>query len=348
MTKEAVLSCSLPVWYNKFKRVTIPTEFIQLDPEFVEYLLDDGPLVLPDSENATTQQYKDAEADDSDDDDWGSEDGDDESATPPSFPDLESKMRQSIANLGGAVFPKLDWSAPRDAAWIAVNSTLKCTTPGDLYLLLKSSEFVMHDLTMPFKACKDEDGPSQEKHEPTLVLRQWKDMATSMEFRCFVHSDRLRCLCQRDYTNFYPNLLGSKDEILDDILAFFNEKIKGKFFGERDYCFDCYRPQAGRVLLIDFNPFSPVTDSLLYEWGELANFDDENQTEAEQDAQKPEFRIIEDQASAAIRPSIYNTSRLPKDVVDLNDTDDIEKLARMFKEGKLDPNPDLMGDNSSQ
>lgn len=41
--------------------------------------------------------------------------------------------------------PKLNWSSPKDATWINGGS-LKCTTAGDVYLLLKSSDFVAFDL----------------------------------------------------------------------------------------------------------------------------------------------------------------------------------------------------------
>jgi len=49
--------------------------------------------------------------------------------------------------------PKLNWSAPKDAAWINMGS-LKCTKAGDVYLLLKSSDFVGFDLE---KAWEDLD-----------------------------------------------------------------------------------------------------------------------------------------------------------------------------------------------
>ena len=65
----------------------------------------------------------------------------------PSFPALEKRITKAIKQLGGAVFPKLNWSAPRDVSWITNDASLKCTTPGDVYLLLKSSEFVTHDIT---------------------------------------------------------------------------------------------------------------------------------------------------------------------------------------------------------
>ena len=39
----------------------------------------------------------------------------------------------------------------QDARWAGFNYSLKSTTPGDVYLLLKSSSFITHDLEMPFK-----------------------------------------------------------------------------------------------------------------------------------------------------------------------------------------------------
>jgi hypothetical protein len=79
-------------------------------------------------------------------------------ATPlPSFAELEVKIKKAIDKLGGDVFPKLNWSSPRDVPWIMNMGTLKCSTPGDVFLLLKSSEFVTHDLTMPFDCCVGTD-----------------------------------------------------------------------------------------------------------------------------------------------------------------------------------------------
>eukprot|EP00611_Tribonema_gayanum_P010369 TRINITY_DN2037_c0_g1_i2.p1 TRINITY_DN2037_c0_g1~~TRINITY_DN2037_c0_g1_i2.p1 ORF type:complete len:347 (-),score=49.99 TRINITY_DN2037_c0_g1_i2:27-1067(-) len=63
----------------------------------------------------------------------------------PEFPDLLQSLYDGIEQLGGAVFPKLNWSAPLDAAWVNGGS-LKCVTPGEVVTLLKSSLFASHDL----------------------------------------------------------------------------------------------------------------------------------------------------------------------------------------------------------
>ena len=43
----------------------------------------------------------------------GDEDSEGEDAAVPHFPELEAAIDAAIARLGGAVFPKLNWSAPK-------------------------------------------------------------------------------------------------------------------------------------------------------------------------------------------------------------------------------------------
>lgn len=91
-----------------------------------------------------------------------------EQARLPTFPELEATINKHIASLGGAVLPKLNWSAPRvwcslglladllqDACWIAPTNSMRCTSAGDVFLLIKSSDFVTHDLTAAFDGCDD-------------------------------------------------------------------------------------------------------------------------------------------------------------------------------------------------
>lgn len=80
------------------------------------------------------------------------------------FSILDEKIRQVIQRYDGEVFPKLDWSAPRDAAWILPGQTLKCSTPADVYLLLKSSDFVGKDLTQ-LDELKQQQQQYQNQHQ---------------------------------------------------------------------------------------------------------------------------------------------------------------------------------------
>lgn len=100
---------------------------------------------------------------------------------------------------------------------------LRCQTPADVYLLLKSSDFIIHDLDHAFDECVDvdlegeqstgeESGAGHEVAERTerlalsddtrsvpprarpqleLVLKKWFDMPKSQEWRCFVRGRQL-------------------------------------------------------------------------------------------------------------------------------------------------------------
>lgn len=103
---------------------------------------------------------------------------------------------------------------------------LKCQHPADVYLLLKSSDFISHDLDHAFDACVEEIANEQAEivdrihalsvqdesetsidnaedvltkrsrsdvrgYEFELVLKKWFDMPPSQEWRCFVRDQRL-------------------------------------------------------------------------------------------------------------------------------------------------------------
>jgi D123 len=78
---------------------------------------------------------------------------------------------------------------------LPAGSPLKCTTPADVYLLLKSSDFVSHDLDVNnvFDGCKKEPSRGGEwpSYELELVLRKWYAIQPSRELRCFVRSGKL-------------------------------------------------------------------------------------------------------------------------------------------------------------
>lgn len=102
------------------------------------------------------------------------------------FPELEEEVERAIRELDGAVVPKLNWSSPKvgppllsathlctrfdqsmqaslvwalgstyvpiaqDASWMSVGGTLNCSSFADICLLLKSSDFVSHDLSYAY------------------------------------------------------------------------------------------------------------------------------------------------------------------------------------------------------
>ena len=72
------------------------------------------------------------------------------------------------------------------------SAPLKCTAPSDVYTLLKSSDFVLHDLdrSQVFEGC-DLGSEAQPDYSLELVLRKWYPVDRSRELRCFVRREIL-------------------------------------------------------------------------------------------------------------------------------------------------------------
>lgn len=195
-TKHEVQSCQFSSWYPSFrnmdtttisnnyttrkirKNVTIESIIIRpLPTEFIEYLLSDG-VCLPvcatkvsscmnDADNNDDGDGRDDRWDSCSDDDEDNDNSSNESPQKYSFPDLTSQIQSAITQLGGAggCMPKLNWSSPKDATWMNCGS-LKCTKVGDVYLLLKSSDFIAFDLEKAWDGClieeeTEDDGASR-------------------------------------------------------------------------------------------------------------------------------------------------------------------------------------------
>ncbi|KAM9029242.1 translation initiation factor eIF2 assembly protein [Ara ararauna] len=326
MKKEQVVHCQFSVWYPLFRAVTIRSVILPLPENVKEYLLDDGTLVVSGREDPPSHAQEGR--DDAEEIQWS----DDENTTTlkaPEFPEFTAKVEEAISSLGGSVFPKLNWSAPRDAYWIAMNSSLKCKALSDIFLLFKSSDFITRDLIQPFIHCTDDSPDPSLDYE--LVLRKWCELIPGAEFRCFVKENKLLGVSQRDYTQYYDHISKQHEEICRSIQEFFKKHIQYKFLDE-DFVFDVYRDSRGKIWLIDFNPFGEVTDSLLFTWEELTSGKnlkgDQGEGEAtEQDS--PVFRCTN--SKVTVQPSPYLSYRLPKDFVDLSTGEDVHKLIDFLK-----------------
>jgi len=339
----------------RFSSWCFKSKIIPLPPEVVSYIREDG-IIL--AEDATDQDDDDAwqptatthtaparieRFDDTDSDSDTASEG--EVPVPPDkrFPGFHETLERTIKELGGSVAPKLNWSAPKDAAWISRFNTMKCTTANDIYLILKSSSFINHDLDHAFDGCVQSSSQIA-VHQPVLALRQFIDFRPSLEFRCFVKYRRLVGITQRDlgYYDWLPELKGV---IQERIMWFFEEKICFEF-PDDCFVFDVYIPEdrgatrnLGNLKLVDINPWSPKTDTLLFGWHELlqvqvpqpilgsvtqgaaeplAEESSAGETTDDDEDFQPDFRVIEteDQAAYNFSAGQYSAHKLPKEVVD--------------------------------
>ncbi|KAF9110111.1 hypothetical protein BGX27_006766 [Mortierella sp. AM989] len=351
LTHQRLENCAFSAWYPAFRSNTIKSKIIVLPEDFIEYLNADGVFIpgqsgvsmaLSDSDsdeedqqdNSIVRKFEAMKMDsfrqvdeignNSSEEDEDDDDDDEEEAPLPSFPALEREIQQTIDDLGGEVFPKLNWSSPRDASWIAASNTLKCHNPSDIFLLLKSSDFVAHDLAHAYEDCSDEaegqagSGVRQRPKTVELVLRKWFDLAPSMEFRCFVRENKLIGISQRDMT-YYDFLKEIQDELEQKIIVFYEDKIKGRF-PDPDYTFDVYITRnRERIYLIDFNPFAQKTDALLFEWEELLLAQE-----------RLPLRLLASEAAGQHMHQPFAFNRYPSDVTDLSNGQTVADFAEAF------------------
>ncbi|CAN7989399.1 unnamed protein product [Ixodes hexagonus] len=329
MLVQDVLNCSFSSWYADFRNSTIPSLCIPVTKEFVDYLLSDG-IVLPGKAPASQSC-----ANDSDDEvDWS--EADCESSEIPSFPDLEEKVSLAIGRLGGRVFPKLNWSSPKDASWIATNNSLCCTSFSDVCLLLKSSDFVTHDLTQPFKACADwhKDAHTGDLFKYELILRKWVEIDPSTEFRCFVKDSVLIGISQRDYTHYYYHIQEQEDNIVQDISTFFHECVKSKFLSSNCKLQPEKKEKDVAELVDVLNVVGPSLSFIIMFIEMLHKINSRFSC-----LQFPEFRYMKE--NRGVQPSPYRHYALPRDVVDLCAGEDAHKLIDLMK---LKPGEDSSDD----
>uniref|UniRef100_A0A8C7DF44 Translation initiation factor eIF2 assembly protein n=1 Tax=Oncorhynchus kisutch TaxID=8019 RepID=A0A8C7DF44_ONCKI len=313
MKKEQVVNCQFSVWYPIFKKHTIKSLILPLPQNVIDYLLDDGTLVVSGGDNNNQQNQT------------NNSDSEEEDVQAPEFPEFNSKVLEAINTLGGCVFPKLNWSAPRDANWIALNSSLQCQSLSDIFLLFKSSDFITHDLTQPFLHSSDEDSPNPAINYE-LVLRKWSELLPGGEFRCFIKENKLIGISQRDYTQYYHHISKQEAQICHSIQEFFSQHVQYQFLDE-----DC-EWDSGKVWLIDLNPFGEVTDSLLFTWEELTSGNSLSANQEQGDTAQQEGPVFRYTTSdVTVQPSPCLSYRIPRDFVDLSTGEDAYKLIDFLK-----------------
>lgn len=198
-------------------------------------------------------------------------------------------------------------------------NTMECRAPNEIYLLLKSSDFITHDLEHAFDdtVASPNSSPTQDTIPYHLVLRkavgQWNP---SVEFRCFVRGRRLLCMCQRDL-NHFDFLFNMSGRLRSLIQEFFDVRLRDTFPDE-NFVFDVYVPSPhDRVWLVDVNPWAPRTDPLLFSWMEILNMPEPRNPE------------VEDETPDFVRLSLADTSnpdagRLLQQMRDASDAYDEE------------------------
>ena len=306
-------------WLRHHSPKAVVIDVDEVEPAFAQWLDADG-LALSDANDdhrapRTVPRDDDAEV--------LSEPSDDEDEPGAHFPALSARIAEVLRDFG-AVFPKLNWSAPQDAAWIMPGHTLKCQTPNDVYLLLKSSDFAMNDLAQLRElqaACEREQRPERPRLQ--LVLKKWFEMPRSHEFRCFVLGGHLVGACQRDVT-FYEHLQepAVQAQIQRMLAACYHTHIAPH--APRDIVWDVYLTRhLDRAFVMDLNPWLPRTDTLLWTFDELR---------AAPALDPVPLRVLTSAAQATQALPTYSAHMVPADVVAMSQGQSIAAFAQQWSE----------------
>ncbi|KAI9058194.1 D123-domain-containing protein [Trametes sanguinea] len=331
---DSVLAFQFSSWYPRFSSHSIKSTVIRpLSAAFREYLDSDGVFVPEGAEDLPAESTLS--------DDEGEQDDADEPVKF-AFPELDARIREVIADYGAA-FPKLNFSSPRDAAWmLPASSPLKCMSPADVYLLLKSSDFVQHDLNpeLVFDGCEPAHtaDASSSPYELELVLRKWYPVDRARELRCFVRQENLIAISQRD-PNYYDfwNERETQEKVVDAVTSFWEKHIKGKWEQTQgDYTFDFLLTRdLSRGHIVDFNPYLPRTDPLLFSYEELHDILLSRTSDPEAEAiSRPVLRVIDSPShpAASRNAPTHQHNMVPFEALAMSSGRDVQEFANVWQE----------------
>eukprot|EP00898_Chlorokybus_atmophyticus_P002566 jgi/Chlat1/330/Chrsp1S03188 len=344
---EALAACSFPSWYGRLAAgagagagagvsITARVEVLELPGEFLEWLREEGALVVPKNTDALPRLSKEEDFAEQDYERWPEEDED--GAEVRTFPEWEATVNAAIARLGGAVAPKLNWSSPKDAMWLSESGdSTRCTSAAQVFLLLKASNNVAHDLAQQPLA-----GPHHRLSDDTngfvLVLREWKPIKHELEFRCFVARGMLVGISQRDINTHYAFLQQDSKLLKANMTAFYESHIAGRFQLE-SYTFDVYLTSTHRVRLVDFNPFGGTTNPLLFSWEELQairhDIDEIDEDGDDDDDDVVELRLVDEDGGGISRMGSRMAYGVPIDLVDNTEGSAIDELIKRVSSADL-------------
>lgn len=123
-------------------------------------------------------------------------------------------------------------------------------TVNDIFLLLKSSDKINHDLTYPFEYCEDTTDDDTEGVTITLALQRFAKLKPISEFRCFIRDGLFIAFCSRD-TAFHQNLPDKMDDLQPKIERFIEEQVIPNF-ELKSFVVDVYWKLDGTFYIFDF------------------------------------------------------------------------------------------------
>lgn len=318
---DEIDQCRYSAWSTFFQNHVFPSIIINpLPTTFISYLLSDT-IKLPRSHQpiiaSSDNEYSD----------WESEDDDVQDDVTAGFESMHDRVVAAIRELG-PVFPKMNWSAPKDAKWMLPNNVLQCHDASDVYLVLNASSHIVHDMEHAY----EETGSGKQPDTFELVLRQWTQMNPALEFRVFVYRRRIIGVCQRD-PNYYDYLANLEPQLRLQIDQFFATVFLPSEITLENCVLDVYLPRPfDKTWFVDINPFSRATDPLLFTWNELLCVS----RDTSRDCSNYEFRLLHENNIHRNAAKDHSENQVPLDVIGAaNDTEAMVELARAWNQNDI-------------
>ncbi len=320
MRKKEVNACSIQQWYPLFvnlsnkarKRVTLPCKWIELPTNFVhEFLLSDDSIILPPSvlqSSSTRETEWESDIDGKYEDPVQEQNMQQQFSTEllESIQKVQHFIESCLEEYDGEVFPKCNWSAPKDATFMLFHQSLKCQSVEDVFLVLRSSDFTVYDMEKVYEGVENAQNEEEEDVPKVLALKPFYDVNPSMEFRCFIFEKKIVGISQRDPSHCYSFLKSNSSLYESCIQEFYDEYVRDVFPLE-NYTMDVYINKKQQCFIVDFNVWGEPTVTLLYDsFKELEELASSNP-----DTEK--MRIVQD-SKQIIRPTISQYHGLPIDM----------------------------------
>nr|XP_018261999.1 cytoplasmic protein [Kwoniella dejecticola CBS 10117]OBR84157.1 cytoplasmic protein [Kwoniella dejecticola CBS 10117] len=343
LTKSQIDAARTSAWYDTFEDITFPSTVIDLaelgeESNFLHWLEADS-IFLPEGSQGRPRSRSSSNASSS-----SSTSSSSEAAPTYYLPRTNAAIRDALEKYGGSVFPKLNWTAPKDAAFIlpqTASGPLHCTSPADVYLLLKSSDFISHDLEYKraYLGCQrelDSEDVEAKRVEVELVLKKFEDISPSREIRCFVRNNILIGITQRD-TVFYDHLQSeeTRDLITRTVREFWEDEIRENYAGGDDYIFDLYlSPNLDSARIMDFQPYRSSVDPLLFSYEDLLSILQSSNSIDTESARLPILRYIDSKAhpGANTNAPTYQSNMMPIEMIELSQGRNMQEFKEAWDE----------------
>jgi len=312
----ALRRCSTVEWPQALRAAAqVEMMVLELPERVAAHVLgaDAATLAVPASRWPSTFHPSQQDRTDYDEDDDGGGVGEGaEEAVCDEFPEWDAAVDAAIVRLGGAVLPKLNWSAPKDATWMSADGTLCCTSAAEAVLLLRASDFAAADI----------EQARAMQLAPALVLKAWRPMAPASELRCFVLHGTLVAICQRHIHEVFPSLAASAEHLARVVARFVAGLAAQNALPCTDCVVDVYVDGGGpdAVSLVDVAPLDKAfleSAPSLVTWSEL---------QQQQQCPPTTVRTVDAKALRGVQPGPRNLCGVPVDLRDATSAADLEEV----------------------